>query len=219
MVGKLKYIMKKIILTILFTFGFLISCESDSTSNVSKVTNYAQISLNGESLVILTQGDTYTEEGGTAMEGETEIDLNISGTVNTAIPNVYKITYSAVNIDGFPATKTRTVIVLSSAPSAINLEGTFARNNTNINIVTRLSDRKYMCDNAAGYTTDDENNLKMIFYNIDDTKVYAPYQENASDTGISAESNVGTIEDADNFSWVIYASSFYGTATRIFIRK
>ena len=92
MVGKLKYIMKKIILTILFTFGFLISCESDSTSNVSKVTNYAQISLNGESLVILTQGDTYTEEGGTAMEGETEIDLNISGTVNTAIPNVYKIT-------------------------------------------------------------------------------------------------------------------------------
>lgn len=211
--------MKKIILTILFTTVFLFSCESDSTSNVSKVTNYPQITLNGDSLIILDEGDTYTEEGAIALEGETEINVDIDGTVNTSVPNVYKISYSAVNVDDFPANKTRTVIVLSTAPSTINLEGTFTRNGTNINNVTRISDRKYMCDNAAGYTTDNENNLKMVFYNIDDTKVYAPYQENASETGISAESNIGTIVDQDHFNWVIYASSFYGTATRVFTRN
>ena len=211
--------MKKIILTILFASSLFTSCESDSTSDVSKVTNYPVISLNGESLIILDQGATYTEEGGTALEGETEIDLNIEGTVNTSVPNVYKITYSAINVDGFPASKTRTIIVLSTAPSTINLEGTFVRNGTNINNITRLSDRKYSCDNAAGFTTDDENNLNLVFYNIDDTKIYAPYQEDASETGISAESNVGTIEDEDNFYWIIYASSFYGTATRIFTRN
>lgn len=194
-----------------------VSCSDTTTDDVSRVTNYPVITLNGESLMILNQGDTYTEEGGTALEGETEIDLAIKGTVNTSVPNVYKIIYSAINVDGFPASKTRTVVVLSTTPSAINLEGTFARG-SNINIITRLADRKYMCDNAAGYTTGDENNLKMIFYNIDDTKVYAPYQENASETGISAESNIGTIEDADNFNWVLYASSFFGTATRIFTR-
>lgn len=210
--------MKKIILTIIFTIGFLYSCESDSTSNVSKVTYYPQIELNGDALIVLTQGNTYTEQGGKALEGETEIDLEISGTVNTSVPNVYKVTYSAVNVDGFSATKTRTIVVLSSAPSTINLEGTFARNSTNINNITRISDRKYSCDNATGYTTGDDNNLKLVFYNIDDSKIYAPYQENASITGISAESNVGTITDANNFNWVIFASSFFGTATRNFTR-
>jgi len=195
-----------------------VSCSDTTTEDISRVTNYPVITLNGESLMILNQGDTYTEVGGTALEGETEIDLTLKGTVNTAVPNVYKIIYSAINVDGFPASKTRTVVVLSTTPSAINLEGTFARG-SNINNITRLADRKYMCDNAAGYTTGDENNLKMIFYNVDDTKIYAPYQENASDTDISAESNVGTIEDEDNFNWIIYASSFYGTATRIFTRQ
>lgn len=208
--------MKKIFYFILAIVA--VSCSDTSTENISRVTNYPVITLNGDSLMILDQGDTYSEEGGIALEGETEIDLAIKGTVNTAIPNVYKITYSALNVDGFPANKTRTVVVLSTTPSAINLEGTFARG-SNINNITRLDDRKYMCDNAAGYTTGDENNLKMIFYNIDDTKVYAPYQENASDTDISAESNVGIIEDEDNFNWVIFASSFYGTATRIFTRQ
>lgn len=211
--------MKKIIITILFACGLLSSCESDTTSNVSKVTNYPVITINGENLMILNQGDAYTEEGAIAFEGETEIDVDTKGSVNTLVPNVYKISYSAINIDGFAASKTRTVIVLSTAPSTINLEGTFTRNGTNLNKITRLADRKYICDNATGYTTDNENNLKLIFYNIDDTKIYAPYQEDASESGISAESSVGTIEDEDNFYWVIYASEFYGTSTRIFTRN
>lgn len=195
-----------------------VSCSETSTDNVSKVTYYPLMTLNGERTVILNQGDTYTELGAISMAGSKELPITITGTVNTAIPNVYKLTYTSVNVDGFTATLTRAVVVLSTAPSTINLEGTFARNGTNLNNVTQISDRKYVCDNATGFTNGSPDNLTLIFYNVDDTKIYAPYQENASSTGISAESNVGTIADQDHFSWVIFASAVFGTATRSFTR-
>jgi Domain of unknown function (DUF5011) len=195
-----------------------ISCSETTTDDVSKVTNYPLMTLNGERTMILNQGDTYTEPGALATEGGEEIPVTITGTVNTSIPDVYFLTYSAVNVDGFSTSLTRAVVVLSTTPSTINLEGTFLRNGVNQNVVTRISDREYLCDNATGYITGDENNLTLTFYNIDDEKIYAPYQEDASSTGIDAESNVGTIADQDNWSWVIYASGFFGTATRVFIR-
>ncbi|PZX94518.1 hypothetical protein DOS84_02885 [Flavobacterium aquariorum] len=195
-----------------------VSCSETSTDNVSKVTNYPLMTLNGERTVVLNQGDTYTELGAVSMAGTEELPVTITGTVNTSTPNVYKLTYTSVNVDGFSATLTRAIVVLSTAPSAIDLQGTFARNGTNLNNVTKLGDRKYICDNATGFTNGSPDNLTLIFYNVDDTKIYAPYQENASSTGISAESNVGTIADKDHFSWVIYASAVFGTATRNFTR-
>jgi hypothetical protein len=208
--------MKKIFYFLLAIIA--VSCTDISTDNVSKVTNYPLMTLNGERTVILNQGDTYTELGAVSMAGIEGLPVTITGTVNTSIPDVYKLTYTSVNIDGFTATLTRAVVILSTAPSAINLQGTFARNGTNLNNVTQISDRKYVCDNATGFTNGSPDNLTLIFYNVDDIKIYAPYQENASSTGISAESNVGTIADKDHFSWVIYASAVFGTATRSFTR-
>jgi hypothetical protein len=208
--------MKKIFYFLLAIIA--VSCTDISTDNVSKVTNYPLMTLNGERTVILNQGDTYTELGAVSMAGIEGLPVTITGTVNTSIPDVYKLTYTSVNIDGFTATLTRAVVILSTVPSAINLQGTFARNGTNLNNVTQISDRKYVCDNATGFTNGSPDNLTLIFYNVDDIKIYAPYQENASSTGISAESNVGTIADKDHFSWVIYASAVFGTATRSFTR-
>jgi hypothetical protein len=208
--------MKKIFYFLLAIIA--VSCTDISTDNVSKVTNYPLMTLNGERTVILNQGDTYTELGAISMAGTEELPITLTGTVNTSIPDVYKLTYTSVNVDGFTATLTRAVVVLSTAPSTINLQGIFARNGTNLNNVTKLADRKYTCDNATGFTNGSPDNLTLIFYNVDDIKIYAPYQENASSTGISAESNVGTIADKDHFSWVIFASAVFGTATRSFTR-
>lgn len=212
--------MKKIIaLLIILSTGLIsISCDNEDTNGVSKVTNYPTITINGDKTIVLTQGDTYNEQSAQALAGSQVLPLETEGTVDTSIPGVYKITYSATNDDGFPASSVRTVIVLSNQPSSINLEGVFIRSG-NINNVTRLADRKYICDNATGYITGNENNLTLTFYNIDDTKIYAPFQENASATGISAESNIGTITSANKFSWVIFASGFFGTAVRTFNRQ
>ena len=196
---------------------FLTSCDGDSTDNVSKVTAYANLHMNGDAVVVLTQGETYTEAGVDADADGKTLDVTIDGTVDTSKPSVYKIKYSATNSDGFPASLTRTIIVLSNQPSTIDLSGTFFRNG-NPNNVTKLEDRKYVCDNATGYTADDDNNITLTFYNIDDKQVYAPYQENTSETGITAESKIGTITDENNWKWSIIASAFFGDADRIFKR-
>ena len=208
--------MKKILILAIVASGLLFtSCEADS-DNVSKVTKYANMSINGDALVVMTQGETYTELGAKAEAGGQQLEVKTAGTVDTSKPSMYKVNYSAVNSDGFPATVTRTVVVLSNKPSTIDLTGTFLRNG-NPNVVKSLGGRKYTCDNATGYNVADDM-LTMVFYNIDDKQVYAPYTPNASVSGISAESNIGTITDKDNWRWLIYASAVFGTAERIFKR-
>ena len=210
--------MKKIFILGMIVFGLsFISCETDSTDHISQVTYYANMSLNGDALVVLTQGETYTEQGAEAEASGEKLDVKTDGTVNTNKPSVYKIKYSAINSDGFPAYVTRTVIVLSDKLSAIDLSGTFVRSGNN-NIITKLDDRKYSCDNATGYV-DGNDKITLEFYNIDDKQIYAPYQENTSKSGISAESNNGVITDQNNWKWSIIASSVFGPADRIFKRS
>ncbi|MBS7255391.1 immunoglobulin-like domain-containing protein [Flavobacterium branchiicola] len=212
--------MKKIFISLMVVSGLLFtSCEGDSTDGVSAVTAYANLSMNGPELVVLTQGETYTEQGVEAEADGKTLEVKIDGTVDTSKPSMYKIKYSAVNSDGFPAYLTRTVVVLSNKPSTIDLTGTFLRSG-NPNVVSKVAgggDRKYICDNATGYSVANDM-LTLEFYNIDDKQIYAPYQENASASGISAESNIGTITDKDHWKWVIYASAVFGTADRVFAR-
>jgi hypothetical protein len=202
---------------------FFLSACSYEDPITSKVTNYPILTVNGETTMVLIEGDTYTEEGAEATEAGVEIEVTTTGSesVDTSTPGVYNVYYSAVNVDGFPAEARRIIIVLSSAPSAINLEGTFFRNG-NPNNVTRLGDRVYECDNAGGLAiaspADEDLLIHATFYNIDDEHVYIPYQEDTSVSGIDVESNIGTIIDENNFNWVLTASATYGTAVRNFSR-
>jgi hypothetical protein len=214
--------MKKIILIMIISSFIATSCDKEETSDVSKVTNYPVVSVIGEKTIVLTQGDAYTDAGGKAVAGSQVLPVESEGTVDTSIPDVYKITYSSINEDGFPASAERTVIVLKNTPSTINLEGTFVRNGANVNAITRLGDRVYKCSNAGGlpgpYTPDD-NRISLVFYNIDDTSVYAPFQSNASPTGLGAETSVGTIVSPNEFNWTLFATGVYGQALRVFKRQ
>ena len=216
----MKTIYKTLKIGVLGILVFLTSCSYEDPIT-SKVTNYAIITVNGETTLVLTEGDTYTEEGAVATEAGVEIPLTTTGSVDTSTPGVYNVYYSAVNVDGFSAQARRIVIVLSAAPSAIDLEGTFFRNG-NPNVVTRLGDRMYRCDNAGGLAVaspaDEALLINAVFYNIDDAHVYIPYQEDTSASGIDVESNIGTIVDENNFNWVLTASATYGTAVRNFSR-
>jgi hypothetical protein len=207
---------KKICFLVLLVSS-LISCTYEPELK-SSITFYPELTLNGDSVVVLNQGTTYNELGAVSISGTEELPVSTDGEVDTNTIGVYKVTYESFNKDGFSASKTRTVIVLDPTPSTINLEGTFFRNGVNANVVTRISDRVYRCDNATGYTTGAPENLTLVFYNLDDSRIYAPFQENASSTGISAESNIGEIVSENNFKWIIYASGFFGTAVRNFTR-
>nr|WP_322625164.1 immunoglobulin-like domain-containing protein [uncultured Flavobacterium sp.] len=212
--------MKKILKTSIIAFVIALgitSCDFDDPIG-SKVTVYPDLSLTGDAIVVVTQGGTFTDPGAVSYIGEDEVEVTTRGTVDTNTPGVYDIYYSSVNEDGFAAQVRRTIIVLSSAPSTVDLSGTFYRSG-NANNIVKISDRVYTSDNAGGLARTDVNNLiSFTFYNIDDTRIYAPYQENTSVSGIDVETNIGTIVSPNNFTWVLYASAYYGTAVRNFTR-
>lgn len=193
------------------------SCSNEDLVS-SRITNYPVLTMAGDRITVLTEGDTFTDPGVVGTIGGEEVEVTTEGTVDTSTPGVYDIYYSSVNSDGFPAEARRIVIVLDSAPSAYDLSGTFYRNG-NPNVVTRLSDRVYKASNAGGLAlTDPTILLNVTFYNIDDHTLYIPYQENVSPSGIDVESISGEIVNQNNFKWVLSASATYGTAVRNFIR-
>jgi len=206
--------MKKIIIALLIASGGIFtSCEDISSDNLSRVTIYPIVTMNGDNVVVLTQGDSFTDDGASALSGSDELEITTTGSVDATTPGVYKITYTASNTDGFDASQTRTIIVLSSAPSAFNLEGTFLRNG-NENHVVRISDRVYTSDNAGGIAPP-TTPLEVTFYNIDDQHLYIPPQ---TTNGIDVESEDGTLVNNNRFTWVLIASGVYGTAVRNFTR-
>lgn len=86
--------------------------------------------------VTLTGGDAWVDPGYSATDnadGNVTADVVVSGTVNTATPGAYTVTYTVTDAAGNTATVSRTVTVVAlatglqvdSAPAEINRYGTF----------------------------------------------------------------------------------------------
>ena len=106
--------MKKIIYSILICFGTVVlsSCE-DTSEDISKVTHFASLELKGETAMKMKLNDTYVEPGFIALEGDEDITskVKIAGAVNSAKSDIYTLTYSVANVDGFSVSKKRNVLV------------------------------------------------------------------------------------------------------------
>jgi hypothetical protein len=91
--------------------------QPDPSIPVSSVdTEAPTITLNGQAMINLTVGDTYTEEGALAFDNvDPSVVVNLSGTVDTATAGTYTITYTATDSAGNIGTVTRQVIVLTAS--------------------------------------------------------------------------------------------------------
>jgi Domain of unknown function (DUF5011)/Domain of unknown function (DUF5012) len=161
------------ILTLLVAAVVLGACEKD-TEGVSRTTFYPIITLNGEDEVFIEKNEAYTEPGGVALEGDSEIelDVNYSGTyftgaipsINTAVADKYTASYVAINKDGFPGLAARTVYVAGKGDLVNSIEGlytsTVVRNNasgpqyTNMGyvIISKVDEETYaISDGIGGY--------------------------------------------------------------------
>ena len=92
--------MKKFIYSIMVSGALLFattSCE-DSVDDPSVVTYFAELTLNGDDFIKLSVGDTYTEPGYTATEGEEDITdrVVISGTVELDIETMFRDGYTSL---------------------------------------------------------------------------------------------------------------------------
>ncbi|MBF4465746.1 immunoglobulin-like domain-containing protein [Flavobacterium sp. LC2016-12] len=125
--------MKKIFIQLMVFSGLLLTSCSSDTDNVSRVTNYPLIEVNGESTIFVPMGGTYTDPGVVATEGGTVIPTvatfngNFRGakTLDVNVPDEYTETYTATNKDGFKATSTRRVIVYKTGDLVNSIEGVY----------------------------------------------------------------------------------------------
>ncbi len=131
----------------------LTSCSDPESEGKSRITYYAMLELNGDAYVTSQLGDAYNELGCTAtMAGEDVTEKVVTtGTVDTNRLGFYKINYSVVNDDGFPASASRTVAVVDRKNFASTYYGE-----------SQFGSRHYF--NAPIYITDNGDGT----YTIDD---------------------------------------------------
>jgi hypothetical protein len=121
--------MKKYIYLIILISGLIFTgCEKKvSTEDPSRITYYVVFELEGEGLVTVPLGGTYTEPGYTAMEGETDVtaDVVVTTDLDESSLGVYTVMYAAENVDGFVAGTERTVIVYDPSAPADDFSGSY----------------------------------------------------------------------------------------------
>jgi len=107
-------------LAILLAVFLFASCEKE-TEGISRVTYYCELDLKGDAVVFVVRGNTFTDPGWVASENDVDVSANVkvAGTVNTQTTGIYRLVYSIDNVDGFPKTTTRQVVVYDATPSVM----------------------------------------------------------------------------------------------------
>lgn len=191
----MKYIYNLFLLTILGLGSF--SCQDDETSDISQITYYANIELEGDSYLVLQAGDTYEEAGAIAIAGDETLEVSISGDVDTNTPGVYVVTYSAMNDDGYSSSKSRTILVTSEDISDVDLAGEYQGSGfgNQVATVTKLGEGYYFCNKGLASS----NNVPIYFYHLGGDEIVVP--GNSSNFGW-VESASATLT-ADGFEWLL----------------
>jgi hypothetical protein len=124
---------------IAFVTLWLGSCERElDTEGVTKrITYYPVFELEGDEEISVTPGDAFVLPTAIAREQGAEIPVTttITGTyfvgsvdaIDTSVPDIYNVTYSATNVDGYSGSASRTVTVLPPPTGDLvtSLEGTY----------------------------------------------------------------------------------------------
>ena len=184
----------------------------------SKITTYATFTVNGDTYMFVPTGGTYTEPGVTAKEGDADLQVTTTGTVNTNAPGVYTLTYSAVNKDGFPASVRRTVVVATIAPDAAaqDLSGNYARtSNGSVSTWTKIAPGVYTVFNPGGAPG---TNLTLVAINPTANELFVPLQTGSDGSQYDVEGETLQLGPPARYSWVIINPG-YGTAERTFVKQ
>ncbi len=110
--------------------------ELETEGLTKKITYYPVIEMDGEETYVVHFGEDFSLPGVTATEQGKEIPVTetVSGTyfhpsveaLDTSVPDVYTVTYSATNVDGYSGSVSRTVVVLPPTGNLVtSLEGVY----------------------------------------------------------------------------------------------
>ncbi|MBL7746197.1 MAG: DUF5011 domain-containing protein [Chitinophagaceae bacterium] len=207
----------KLLIVFAIPLLFITGCKKETTADVSRSVkvSYPEIILNGEDLIIIPVGTTYTDAGAKLKDdisGAITDIQPVSSTVNTAQPGLYLVTFRAVNANGFETTATRLVAV-TSVSSAVNRQGTYLRTATGVNCyITKLAEGVYEIKNPGGFAGSPNTTVIMVETALN---VYVcPPQP--TDFGTMSVININF--NATGVTWNVINPGF-GTGTRTFIKQ
>lgn len=209
---------------VLLCAGLSISCNkesinsTDTTVGHSRIVFFPTLTTKGDRLIILKQGDTYTDQGATATLNGQANPFATSGTVDPSKPGIYVLNYSTKNSEGFSATDYRTVAVIGNDVTANNFSGTYARYvgsapNGQTSTWTKTANGVYTVVNPGGAT-----GVTVTAVNYSGNIIAIPQQQTSAGT-FSSQGGVYTPTAVPpQYQWVIINAG-YGTAVRIFIKQ
>ncbi len=165
--------MKRLIYSLVLLAFVAMSCEDETTENVSTITYYPIFELEGGDVTVHIAGEAYTEPGVSAKEGESDLEVTKSvvqskfivpgqtqpaqvqyttlSEVDGDTPGMYTVTYTAVNKDGYSGTTTRNVFVLEEAPDpSVDLSGTYTSGSSPTSVITKAANGIFYATNIWG---------------------------------------------------------------------
>lgn len=171
----------------MFVAFLVISCTEENPIG-SEITYYPNFEIIGGEIMNLEIGDVYTEPGVIATTDQGELDVTISGNVDTSKAGVYTLTYSATNNDGFDGSTKRTVVVFDDFASIAqnDLSGNYSASwgSGRPVVITKISDGFYKIDDLLPY-----NKISASFYQVSSTQVIIPSTSSGFGT-ILADSSI-----------------------------
>lgn len=216
----------KIFIVIIAVGSFCSSCNKkdnfnypEGTVGISKITYFPVLTMSGDQYITVPVGGTYTEPGVTAKEGETDLTVTTSGSVDVSTPGVYDLTYSALNKDGFSASVRRWVVVYETDTEAAahDFSGTYLRPLTGVtNTWEKLAPGVYKVNNPGGAATG--GGLTVILFNPTGFIVDIPEQVATDGNLTSSTDETYSPGPPATYSMKI-VNPTYGTALRTFVKQ
>lgn len=202
----------------------LFSCNKEPDFNYppgtvgsSKIIYFPSVQTIGERTIYLKQDDPYTDEGANAILNGAPIDYTTNITVNTSVPGVYDIEYSATNAEGYTATDWRTVVVIGNDVANNDFSGTYLRPGFATSTWTKTGNGIYTVENPGGATTG--VGLTVVAVNYTDDQIAIPHQISADFGEVSsADEEYNASDNPVTYYWAFFASG-YGTQIREFIKQ
>lgn len=131
---------------------FLSSCDVETTGDVSRVTIFPELTINGDATMLSEVGEAFADPGANATISGSPIEFQTTSDLDTNTPGFYTVVYSVENSDGFEASAQRTVIVYENNGTAAGVYDGI-RVNRDLGgyvLLTSASGNDYNCTDLLG---------------------------------------------------------------------
>lgn len=180
----------------------------------SKVTFFVDLKLNGPEFLSIVKDANFTDPGATATEKGQPVTVKVGTELNTGVPGLYRVSYSAANVDGFTKTVYRNIFVLPGEElPGVDLSGSYSLTGADlISTFTKILPGVYSASNLNHPSTP----IGGYFMSSDGLNIIIPEQSSP----YGPLNGSGTYTPATKkIVWTISIPSQGYTRTRTFTRQ